>query len=125
MDKHPDQYLTQDTEGVVRFTENKIVRFLLDNGGYDLNYIVGEVCKGEFDKEDYVQFNQLIGYSLSGWGDIDQVTDEDYEQASEKIKTADEFNQLLKSYRILAASDKDYLDFIRVKNLLIEYSNKE
>ncbi len=41
--------------------------------GYDMNTISTNVHKGEFSKEDYVQFCQLIGYSVSGFGDLSMI----------------------------------------------------
>lgn len=75
--KHPIQPLVEDEHGVLRFKSNAIVRFLLDNGPFDLNMLALE----DFSQEDHEQFNQLIGYSLSGWGDLDFVSDETYERA--------------------------------------------
>jgi hypothetical protein len=64
--KHPMQPLLQDKHGTVRFKENKIVQYLLDNGGINLNHL----ARGEFSQEDWEQFAQLIGYSVSGFGDL-------------------------------------------------------
>lgn len=79
---HPIQplYLTQD--GVIRFKENGIVRKLLDFGhskGYGLNEIVRDP---DTTREDLVQLYQLMGYSLSGYGELQAVTDADYNAAS-------------------------------------------
>ena len=78
--QHPIQPLEKDPNGVLRFKENKIVRFLLDNGGYDMN----QIATMSFSKEDREQFAQLIGYSLCGFGDLSYVSDETYERASEQ-----------------------------------------
>lgn len=59
-------------DGVLRFKENKIVSFLLDNGGYDLNRLH---CMN-FSDEDWEQFNQLHGYSVDGWFDISKNSEE-------------------------------------------------
>jgi len=75
--KHPIQPLIADSNGTVRFKENKIVTYLLDHGGLDMN----DLAKYPFDKEDRVQFAQLIGYSLSGFGDLSYVSDDDYDTA--------------------------------------------
>lgn len=56
-------------DGVVRFRENAIVRFLLDNGGWDMNHI----ARLDFSDEDRAQFAQLIGYSVCGWGELNYV----------------------------------------------------
>jgi hypothetical protein len=53
-------------DGVIRFQENPIVRFLLDAGPFDLNQLA---CM-EFPRWAREQFAQLIGYSVSGFGDL-------------------------------------------------------
>jgi hypothetical protein len=75
--KHPIQPLYTDSRGVTRFKGNKIVGFLLENGGYNMNSIAGM----NFSNEDREQFAQLIGYSLGGFGELDYVSDETYETA--------------------------------------------
>lgn len=70
--KHPIQPLVEDEQGVIRFKENKIVEYLLDNGGIDLN----QIAALGFDREDREQFAQLIGYSWSGACDLGYMTDE-------------------------------------------------
>ncbi len=55
--------------GVIRFKENAIVRYLLGTAhaaGVDFNTIA---LLG-FSDEDRQQFAQLIGYSVSGYGDL-------------------------------------------------------
>ncbi len=81
--KHPMQPIVE-VDGVVRFKQNAIVRFLVDwcaahnghlgapkvptPGGVapDLNCL----SMLPFSDEDYTQFIQLIGYSVSGAGDL-------------------------------------------------------
>lgn len=80
--KHPIQPLYRDAKGVTRFHANKIVQFLLDAGPFDMN----KLAMMPFSANDREQFAQLIGYSLSGFGDLNYVSDETYEAAeSEKI----------------------------------------
>lgn len=74
---HPIQPLEKDKLGTVRFKPNKIVQHLLDKGGIDLN----QIALLQFPKEDEIQFAQLIGYSLSGFGDLSYVDDETYAAA--------------------------------------------
>ena len=62
MPRHPLQPLGRDENGVIRFKENKLVRFLLDAGPFDLN----QIARMDFSDEDREQFAQLIGYSHSG-----------------------------------------------------------
>ena len=76
--RHPIQPTEIDSHGTLRFKENKIVSKLLDHSsdnGMDLNNLA---CMG-FSQEDYDQFNQLIGYSLSGA----PISNEIYEIANE------------------------------------------
>jgi hypothetical protein len=76
--KHPMQPLVRDADGVVRFKQNAIVRFLLDAGPFDLN----QIALMPFSDEDREHFAQLIGYSLDGFGELSYVSDESYEQAA-------------------------------------------
>lgn len=64
--KHPNQPVFLDEHGVARFMENRIVRFLLEAGPFDMN----QLAHMPFGKEDRSQFAQLIGYSVSGFGDL-------------------------------------------------------
>jgi hypothetical protein len=75
--KHPIQPLSS-VSGVIRFKENAIVKFLLDNGPNDMNTL----ARMSFSIEDRVQFAQLIGYSLSGFGELSYVPDADWEAAA-------------------------------------------
>jgi len=71
------QLLALDLDGVLRFKANAIVRFLLDAGPFDMN----QLALMNFEPEDREQFAQLIGYSLSGYGDLSYVSDGAYERA--------------------------------------------
>ena len=73
---HPIQPLVSDPHGTTRFKENKIVSFLLENGGYDMN----QLAALPFDIEDREQFAQLIGYSASGFLELSYVSDETYDR---------------------------------------------
>lgn len=74
---HPIQPLALDEYGVLRFQSNAIVRHLLDFGGIDMN----KLARMPFTPEDREQFAMLIGYSLSGFGELDYVRSETYESA--------------------------------------------
>jgi len=78
---NPIQPIGLDNNDVLRFKENKIVSFLLDNGGYDLN----KLAVMDFTDDDRAQFAQLIGYSVSGFGELDYVSDEVYERARKSV----------------------------------------
>ena len=65
--KNPIQPLAKDERGVLRFKANAIVRHLLDtHPDCDLNRLA---CM-DFTDDDRQQFAQLIGYSLSGYGEL-------------------------------------------------------
>lgn len=72
--KHPVQPLFIDKQDTLRFKENAIVTFLLDNGPFDMNTL----AVLDFSAEDREQFAQLIGYSLTGFGELSYVSDETY-----------------------------------------------
>ena len=76
--KHPVQPVYFDEHGVVRFKENPIVRYLLDAGPFDMNSIA--MLPG-IDANDREQFAQLIGYSVSGAGDLSYFSDETWDEA--------------------------------------------
>lgn len=83
--RHPMQPLIKDEEGTVRFKSNKIVEYLLELGravGKDLNALH---CMN-FSQADWVQFNQLIGYSVSGFHELSIVPDEVALEASRRAK---------------------------------------
>lgn len=72
--RHSIQPLYEDEHGVLRFKKNHIVEFLLDAGPNDMN----SLARLPFSQEDREQFAQLIGYSLSGFGELSYVTTETY-----------------------------------------------
>ena len=82
---HPLQPVYLDEHGAARFKENRIVRLLLDWSsarGMDMN----DIARLNFPAEDREQFAQLIGYSLSGFGELSYVSDEAYKEAEEKAE---------------------------------------
>lgn len=79
--KQPIQPLVLDSQVVLRFQENKLVQALLKHGqetGLGLN----ELARIEADPADRMQLAQLIGYSLSGYGGLSYVTDDEYKAAA-------------------------------------------
>lgn len=77
--KHPMQPVVwRDNNKVIRFKENAIVQYLLDNGPFDMNHL----ARLPFNKMDRAQFAQLIGYSVSGFGELGYVSDAVYDQAA-------------------------------------------
>jgi len=71
--KHPTQPL-EIINGVLRFKRNSIVDYLAKDRLNDLAVM-------NFPQEDWEQLAQLIGYSLSGFGELSYVSDELYECA--------------------------------------------
>lgn len=73
--KHPVQPVIQDEHGVHRFKSNAVVKYLYAEwetlSGQNLNDLA---TKG-FSEEDWEQYSQLTGYSVSGLSDLSYVTD--------------------------------------------------
>jgi hypothetical protein len=78
--KHPMQKLVWDDK-VIRFQKNSIVEYLLDNGGIDMNDIARLPNISQADRE---QFAQLIGYSVSGFGNLSYVSKKTVKKADKK-----------------------------------------
>ena len=76
--KHPMQKLYRDQTGVIRFRENAIVRYLLDTHGLANMNTLALI---PFTKADREQFAQLIGYSVSGAGELDYVANKTIRKA--------------------------------------------
>ena len=75
--RHPIQPIEKDDSGVLRFKKNAIVEYLLDSGGITMN----DIAMSDFSNEDRQQLAQLIGYSLSGYGDLSYVDEYAYKVA--------------------------------------------
>ena len=88
--KNPSQPLEKDAQGTVRFKANRIVRDLLDFAqprGFGLN----EMAMRDYSHDDRQQLAQLIGYSLSGYGELQSyVDDEAYATAAHMAEGLDE-----------------------------------
>jgi hypothetical protein len=80
--EHPIQPVYIDNQQVIRFKPNKLVQYLLDNGGIDMN----QLAMLRYDDSEHEQFAQLIGYSLSGFGELSYVSDKVYEAANKKAE---------------------------------------
>lgn len=115
----------ENKEGVMRFKPNEIVRHLLNHGqkcGCGLNQIA---CMN-FSKEDHMQLAQLIGYSVSGYKELDYVNDSS--GAAEKIsecesedastnktqKLTPTVKRILKLAEIEAEKDKSFVGVIHI-----------
>lgn len=67
----PMQPIRVDKDGVIRFRENPLVVWLLDigpSGRPRLNELHASEVGERASLADWEQFNQLIGYSVSGFG---------------------------------------------------------
>ncbi len=69
-----------------RFVPNRIVEMLLNKGNTDLN----EIALMDFTDQERMQFAQLIGYSLSGFGELRYTDDETYGAAEKLNEGAEE-----------------------------------
>ena len=69
-----------------RFVMNRIVDKLLEVAPIDLN----DIAMMDFTNQERMQFAQLIGYSVSGFGGLSYVDDETYEAAERKAQGATE-----------------------------------
>jgi hypothetical protein len=65
--KHPMQKIVIASDGAIRFASNKIVETLLEKWPGGLNDLAVRFHK---NREDYEQLTMLIGYSVSGFGDL-------------------------------------------------------
>lgn len=89
---HPMQPVGYDADGVIRFKPNEIVVRLLEDsterGRIDMNTIKIWVDEGWVSLDDLIQFVQLIGYSISGVGDLDYVPHDklvDFDREADKV----------------------------------------
>ena len=104
--RQPMQPVYTDSLGVFRFKGNAVVMYLLDRGGIDLNHL----ATVPFTLEDRMQFTQLIGYSLSGYGELSYVSDASVEAAYRVAKEGlDERDATIAYYKELVESLKDQL----------------
>ena len=91
MSELPMQPLVWDKE-VIRFRENRIVRRLLDEGGINLNDIA---LWEDVSREERAQFAQLIGYSVSGFGDLEYASDEFLDEADRQAEAMGQFRDAI------------------------------
>jgi len=82
--EHPMQDIEKDTNGVIRFRRNDIVRALLDTGKLNMN----DLALLPFSDEDRRQFAQLIGYSISGYCDLSYVSEADADAVDAAVEAA-------------------------------------
>ena len=73
------QPLYLDERDELRFRGNKIICDLIEKGLLDLN----KVAMGDFDRDERMQFAQLVAYSLNGYSELSYVTRENFARASD------------------------------------------
>jgi hypothetical protein len=74
-------------DGNIRFRQNAIVNWLWESGKVSLNEILAVASDRSMPIEDIEQFWQMLGYSVSGFGDLSFVRPETVE-AADKIAAA-------------------------------------
>jgi hypothetical protein len=76
------QSVFKDEDGILRFRENAIVRYLLDLARKHKIADLNSLAELPFCQEDREQFTQLIGYAITGYHELSYVSDESAAQAS-------------------------------------------
>jgi hypothetical protein len=79
-DAHPMQPIVFAPDGVIRFKENRIVTHLLDFAT-PLGCGMNQLAVLDFTDDERMQFAQLIGYSVSGYGDLRYASPESVQHA--------------------------------------------
>ena len=75
------QPLVRGNDGTIRFQENSIVRFLLDEYTRQADGLNG-LADYPFSQADWEQFYQLIGTSVGGYHEKSEVSDRSAIQAT-------------------------------------------
>ena len=73
---HPMQPIMLASDGVIRFKQNAIIDWLFETRKLDLNEVAVLAAQGKFNSEDQMQIAQLLGYSVSGYGDLSYASKE-------------------------------------------------
>lgn len=84
--RQPMQPVVIAGDGVIRFKENKIISDMLElcqKHGFGLN----EIAMRDYEKDDRSQLMQLIGYSVSGYGNLDCSREKHVLRADEKSES--------------------------------------
>jgi len=83
---HPMQPIYIDEHGTARFKPNKIIEWLFGQGLLDLNKIaIAAQDKPGFSKGDRMQLAQLLGYSVSGFGDLSYADKKVVKEADKQV----------------------------------------
>lgn len=87
MAEHPMQpVIIDDDDGIHRFKRNAIVCYLIDRGPITMN----DLAIMAFSREDHEQFAQLIGYSVSGFGELSYASKEMIQRADRESEALDQ-----------------------------------
>lgn len=78
---HPTQDIILDSNNTPRFRKNAIVNSMLEMGKLAGIFNLNTLALQQYSDEDRMQLAQLIGYSISGYGDLSYVSDESYSEA--------------------------------------------
>ena len=84
---YPMQPVAIDERGSIRFEENPIISHLAREVS-NLNEIAVWCAVNEVDGKYQEQLAQLIGYSVSGYGELSYVSDESFERAAALAESA-------------------------------------
>ena len=79
--KQPMQPFVNE-RGTIRFQRNAIVRAVLDAASEGRKLDLNDLAAMDFSQEDRCQFAQLIGYSLVGYHELNEVSDEHAKDAT-------------------------------------------
>lgn len=105
---HPMQEITI-ADGVARFRANEIVRYILEKGPFDMNHLAGR----DFTQADKMQFAQLIGYSVAGFGELSYA-------ANRVVREADEIAEgLFNPHAVLGIHAEFEMEFQKMQGAVL------
>ena len=97
MKTHPMQPVIMDQHNIIRFQRNQIIQDVAAAAfvgrQLSINQIIVNVAQGEYTKNDWEQFSQLTGWSVSGYNDITYIREKSKNKASAKA------SKLLEKYK--------------------------
>jgi len=79
--EHPMQPVGFDELRTVRFKENPIIRWMLQQGEVGATFTLNTIAAQRFDPRDREQLAQLIGYSVGGFEELSYARPETIEIA--------------------------------------------
>lgn len=84
-DLYPMQPMYEDKTGVIRFEANPIIDHIACEV-FGLNEVAVWCAENDIDDKYQEQLAQLIGYSVSGYGNLGYVSDESCDRADKKAE---------------------------------------